>query len=109
MSFFAGSGGYQYSTNTFIYSLKNSYGYGYFKNDINGNYYSYSTYNYDHYGPTFGAGHDIYIADNANTNYNSYFSCQSYTSSYCDNSIWTGSNNFCPDEIEVYYEKLTSN
>jgi len=100
--------GYQYSTNAFIFSLKNYYGYGYFKNDINNNYQD-STYSYYNYGPTFGGGHDIYIADYANTNYNSYFNCHSYTSPHCNNYLWTGNNNVCPDEIEVYYEVLASN
>ena len=99
--------GYQYSTNTFIYSLRNYYGYGYFKKDVN-RYYRYATYSYYNYGPTFGGGHDIYIADNARYNYNSYFGCgcYSYTSPYCDCSMWTGSSSFCPDELEVFYEVL---
>ena len=107
-SFSTGDFGYQYSTNAFIYSLNNYYGYGYFKNDVN-NYYQYATYSSYSYGPTFGGGHDIYIADYANTNYNSYFNCYSYTSPYCSNSLWTGSSSVCPDEIEVYYEVLASN
>lgn len=99
------SSGYQYSTNTFIYSLKNYYGYGYFKKDVNSNY-EYATYSYYNYGPTFGGGHDIYVADWAGSNYNSYFYCHcySYTSPYCDCSMWTGNNNFCPHDLEVYYE-----
>ena len=101
----SGSYGYQYSTNTFIYSLKNNYGYGYFKNDVN-SYYQYATYSYYNYGPTFGGGHDIYIADNAGSNYNSYCNCYSYRSPYCDNNIWTGSQYFNPGEVEVYYEVL---
>ncbi|CAH3131432.1 unnamed protein product, partial [Porites lobata] len=43
------SAGYQYSTNTFLYSLKNYKGYGYFKQDITNGYYgsaTYSQYNY---------------------------------------------------------------
>ena len=104
---FSGSSGYQYSTNTFIYSLKNNYGYRYFKKDVNSNYWG-ATYSYYNYGPTFGGGHDIYIADNAGYNYNSYFYCHcySYTSPYCDCSMWTGSNTFCPNELEVFYEVL---
>lgn len=101
----SGYGYYQYSSNTFIYSLRNYYHYGYFKNDING-YHGYATYSYYSYGPTFGGGHDIYIADNAGYNYYSYFSCSTYTSPYCDNYLWVGSYNFCPDELEVFYEVL---
>ncbi|CAH3131419.1 unnamed protein product, partial [Porites lobata] len=101
------SAGYQYSTNTFLYSLKNYNGYGYFKQDITNGYYGYATYSYYNYGPTFGGGHDMHIADDAGGNTNSYFSCRSYRSPYCDNYLWVGSrygNNFRPDELEVYYE-----
>ena len=104
----SGSAGGQYSTNTFLYSLKNYYGYGYFKQDITNGYYSYS-----YYGPTFGGGYDMHIANNAGRNTNSYFNCHSYRSGpYCDNSIWVGTrygNNFRPDELEVYYEVLAWN
>ena len=99
------SGSYQYSTNTFIYSLKNYYGYGYFKNDVN-YHYGEATYSNYNYGPTFGGGHDLHIADNAAHNSNSYCYCHSYTSPYCDNSIWTGNQYFSPEEVEVYYEML---
>ena len=108
----SGSAGYQYSTNTFLYSLKNYYGYGYFKQDITNGYNSYATYSYYTRGPTFGGGHDMYIADNAGRNTNSDFGCHSYSSPYCDNHLWVGSrygNNFRPDELEVYYEVLAWN
>lgn len=98
--------GYIYSTRAFIFSLKNYYGYGYFKNDVNA-YPSYATYSYYSYGPTFGAGHDIYVADSASSNWNSYFSCHSYTSPYCNSYVWTGNNNFCASEVEVYYEAIS--
>ena len=104
----SGSAGYQYSTNTFLYSLKNYYGYGYFKNDISRNY-QYATYSNYNYFPTFG-GYEIYIADNAGYNTNSLFAvCQEYRGSYCDNSAWVGTQYFSPDELEVYYEVLAWN
>lgn len=98
-------GQYTSSSKAFIFSLKNYYGYGYFKKDISQHYYA--TYNHYNYGPTFGGGHDIYVANYANSNYNSYFNCQSYTGKYCNNNVWTGSNNFCADEVEVYYERTS--
>ena len=107
-----GSAGSQYSTNTFLYSLKNYNGYGYFKQDITNGYYGSATYSYYNYGPNFGGGHDMYIADNAGRNTNSYFNCHSYRSPYCDNYVWVGSrygNHFRPDELEVYYEVLAWN
>ena len=108
----SGSAGYQYSTNTFLYSLKNYYGYGYFKNDITNGYYGYATESRYSYGPTFGGGHDMFIADNAGRNTNSYFNCHSYRDPYCNSYLWVGSqygNNFRPDEVEVYYEVLAWN
>ena len=108
----SGSAGYQYSTNTFLYSLKNYKGYGYFKKDITDGYYDYATYSYYDHGPTFGGGNDMHIADNAGGNTNSYFNCRSYRRPYCDYSIWVGTrygNNFRPDELEVYYEVLAWN
>ena len=108
----SGSAGYQYSTNTFLYSLKNYKGYGYFKQDITNGHYQYATYSQYNHGPTFGGGHDLAIGDNAGGNINSYFSCHSYRSPYCDNYLWVGSrygNDFRPDELEVYYEVLAWN
>ena len=106
----SGSAGYQYSTNTFLYSLENYKGYGYFKQDITNGYYGEATYSHYNYGPTFGGGHDMYIADNAGGNTHSDFNCHSYRSGpYCDNYLWVGTrygNNFRPDELEVYYEVL---
>ena len=59
------------------------------------------------YGPTFGGGHDIYIADKANGNNNSY---AKLSSSYNPPSgvknrrrILAGSFRFTPDEVEVFY------
>ena len=107
MFFSSGGSVWQYSTNTFIYSLRNYYGYGYFKKDVN-RYHQYATYSSKDHGPSFGGGFDIHIADDAGNNYGSYFycGCYSYRSPYCDCHMWTGSNTFCPDELEVYYEVL---
>jgi len=100
------SSGYLSSSKAFIYSLRNNYGYGYFKNDVTSS--SSATYSYYTYGPTFGGGHDIYIADNAGFTYSNFFSCSSYNDLYCNNYIWTGNNNFCPSNIEVYYEAFST-
>ena len=111
----SGSAGYQYSTNTFLYSLKNYKGYGYFKQDISNGYYQYATYSKSYYGPTFGGGFDMNIANNAGGNTNSQFNCHSFRSGpYCDYRprTWVGTrhgNNFRPDELEVYYEVLAWN
>ena len=62
-------------------------------------------------GATFGGGHDLYIANNANTNQNSYSNLgftyqrpagyQYYTPQ--TQSLFAGSKHFTPTEIEVFY------
>lgn len=68
---------------------------------------SYAIYRGSSYGPTFGAGSDIWIADNANSNTNSY---TSFGDSYLVPSgvkdrytILAGTRAFSPDEVEVFY------
>lgn len=59
------------------------------------------------YGPTFGWGHDIHIADNANQNTGSYTNCGSTYSppnGVTDKStILAGTHTFSPDEVKVFY------
>jgi hypothetical protein len=61
---------------------------------------------YDHlnYGPTFGAGHDIYVSSHSQTNKNSSFN---FPHSYSDTTrrgsmTFTGNKNFQSNDIEVY-------
>ena len=67
----------------------------------------YAIYRGSGYGPTFGYGWDIYIADNAKSNTNSYASLgHSYSvpSGVQDKkTILPGTNKFTPDEVEVFY------
>ena len=66
----------------------------------------YAIYRGSSYGPTFG-GHDIYIANNANSNTNSYtdFGSNYSVPSGVQNrkTILAGTRNFSPDEVEVFY------
>ena len=68
---------------------------------------SYAIYRYSSYGPTFGGGHDIYIANNANSNTNSYTNFGTYYSVPSGvkdkRTILAGTYNFTPDEVEVFY------
>ena len=70
-------------------------------------YPSYAVYRGSSYGPTFGGGHDIYIADNANNNTNSYTNFGSHYSAPSgvqdERQILAGSYKFTPDEVEVFY------
>ena len=101
------SGGWASTSNTFIFSLRNKEGLGPFKSTVR--IPSRAIYRYSSYGPTFGAGADIYIADNANSNtnshtdfgkYNSYSVLSEVQSKY---TILAGTRSFTPDEVEVFY------
>ena len=73
------------------------------------NQQSYAIYKHSSNGPIFGAGFDIRIYDNANSNTNSYtqFGNGNYYSvpSGVQNSytILAGTKYFTPDEVEVFY------
>ena len=63
------------------------------------------------YGATFGLGHDLYIYNNANPNQSSYSNPgrtyqtpagYQYNTSQTQ-SLFAGSGNFTPTEIEVFY------
>ena len=88
-----------------MFSLRNKEGLGPFKRKVNRP--SSAIYRSSVYGPTFGGGHDIRIADNANSKTNSYTNFgNSYSvpsgvqSSY---TILAGTRHFTPDEVEVFY------
>ena len=110
MNFKLGSGcGYHYDSSAFLFSLVNKPGWQPLKFDQKG---SYSIYSCSSYGPTFGAGHDIYIRNNAASHTNSYANLgyeyspppgNSYGSSFT-RSFLAGSYHFRPDEVEVFYE-----
>ena len=59
------------------------------------------------YGPTFGGGHDIHIANNANSNTNSFTYFGYYYSAPSGvqdrKTILAGTYKFTPDEVEVFY------
>ena len=66
-------------------------------------------YRYSSYGPIFGSGNDIYIANNANSNANSYTDFGEYNDYSVPSgvqskfTILAGTNYFSPDEVEVFY------
>ena len=68
---------------------------------------SFTIYRGPSYGPVFGRGNDIDIADNANSNTNSitYFGdSYSLPSGIRDkNTILARTFSFSPDEVEVFY------
>ena len=108
---------YHYDSAAFIFSLVNKPGWQPLKLDQTGKYsyptYTCSIYSCSSHGPTFGVGFDIYIANNAASNTNSYSnlggtysppSGYSYTSSFSRSFLAGSYYNFQPDEVEVFYE-----
>ena len=109
--FVSDSGGsYTDSPHCFLFSFKNRYGLDPFKLHVKET--QYAIYGNNGYGPTFGAGHDIYIANNAGSNTNSetnlghsYVQLAGYKYSASDTrSLLAGSYKFQPHEIEVFYQ-----
>ena len=68
---------------------------------------SYAIHRWSSYGPTFGGGHDIQIANNANSNTNSHTAFGYYYSVPSGvqdrKTILAGTHHFTPDEVEVFY------
>jgi len=101
------SGGYSSTSNAFIFSLHNKEGLGPFKSMVR--HPSRAIYRHSSYGPTFGGGSDISIADNANSNTRSYsqfgihgdYSVPSGVQEQY--TILAGTRSFTPDEVEVFY------
>jgi len=100
-------GRYASTSNAFIFSLRNKEGLGPFKSMVTNP--SNAIYRHASYGPTFGGGHDIYIANNANSNtvsytnfgYRYYYSVPSGIKD--KKTILAGTYNFTPGEVEVFY------
>ena len=69
---------------------------------------SYAIRQYSSFGPTFGRGYDIYIANNANSNTDSYTNFGYYYYSLPSGvqdrqTILAGTYKFTPDDVEVFY------
>jgi len=98
---------YGSTSNAFIFSLRDKEGLAPFKSMVKKP--TYAIYRNSGQGPTFGHGNDIYIANNANSNTNSYtdfgqFNDYSVPSGVQDQfTILAGTRYFSPDEVEVFY------
>ncbi|KAL9961701.1 hypothetical protein ACROYT_G030698 [Oculina patagonica] len=93
------------SSNAFIFSLRNKEGLGPFKSLEKQSQFAINRYS--SYGPLFGGGNDIRIADNANSNTNSYtlfgYSYSVPSGVQDRKTILAGTYQFTPDEVEVFY------
>ena len=101
------SGGYTSTPNTFLFSLHNEEGLAPFKSVVKSP--SYAIRRRSSFGPLFGTGQDIYIADDANSNrysqanfgHDNVYSVPSGVQN--KQTLQVGSNPFTPDEWEVFY------
>lgn len=101
------SGRWTSTPNAFLFSLHNEEGLAPFKSVVKKPYRA--MYRHSSYGPIFGSGHDIYIANNANSNrnsqanfgYNSVYSVPSDVQN--KQTLLAGSHPFTPDDWEVFY------
>ncbi|KXJ07053.1 hypothetical protein AC249_AIPGENE14670 [Exaiptasia diaphana] len=99
---------YVYSNKAFLFTLYNTYDYYPLKLPIQDQ--QSAIHPGSDYGPIFGGGHDMYISNYASSNSISAFHVYSYKAPpgcsynkyYC--SFYTGSGQFTPNDIEVFYE-----
>ena len=102
-----GSDDYKHCVESFLFSLVNQSGTGPTKMPLKGNNNQSGICCYNRYGPTFGGGHDLYIASGANANSSSYsnlgntYQCPTNANS----SFLVGERDFSVNEIEVFVFK----
>ena len=63
-------------------------------------------YDNSSYGPTFGNGNDLYIANGCSSNYSSYCNFPQSYHGFKQRILTGGVYNFKVDEIEVYQIKI---
>ncbi|MDC3321174.1 TLD domain-containing protein [bacterium] len=99
------------SSKAWLFSIKSLAGTPPTKMPIKPSARTYATFRAGNYGPTFGGGHDLYIADNANMCTSSYSNLghtyaippgQGTTGSVKAQTFLAGTYNFTPVELEVY-------
>ena len=107
----AGKYVYKVAPNTFLFSLRNKDKLRPFRSYLRYRYTIYAVHAVARFGPSFGAGHDLFIHDNANKNRNSlsYFAWSfqgppGYHGGQTKSmELLAGSYQFTPTEVEVYY------
>jgi hypothetical protein len=88
---------------SFIFTLKNPSGTEAMKFSLSQP--QYAIYCNSAYGPTFGSGHDIYVANNSDANVSSYTNFGTGYVNYTGRegrTVFTGAYNFRVKEIEVF-------
>ncbi|CAF5107546.1 unnamed protein product [Rotaria sp. Silwood1] len=97
-------GSYKNDTTAFLFTLINPHNISPTKYVINCVHTEYAVRHHSKYGPTFGGGHDIYLADGSNRNNSSY---TGFPTSYFDTTgmgdiTFTGAYNFTISDIEIF-------
>jgi hypothetical protein len=99
--------GYKQAPGSFIFSLRNKENLPPFKAPLKDQNTPYAIYTGNSYGPTFGAGHDISISNDASSNTNSYTAFNNYYQApsgvSSTSTILAGTYNFQPSEVEVFH------
>ena len=101
----ASSGGYRPSSNAFLFALQYPSGVAPVKMPLTQAPHPNAMYDVSSHGPSFGGSHDIYVADNANSNSTSSINVgHSYQLPAGQNAqtFLTGAHNFQAAEIEVF-------
>ena len=90
---------------SFLFSLRNNENLAPFIANVRPGNEQHAIFCHSGYGPSFGGGHDVHIADNANGNRQSYSNFWSYQvppGTRTSNALLAGSRNFTPTDIEVF-------
>ena len=97
-----------HSSQAFLFSLHSPSGVGPVKLPLVQNH-QHAMYCGASHGPTFGSGHDIYVADGANGNTNSHTNLghtYQLPAGQSAQTFFTGAHNFQAAEVEVYQVQL---
>ncbi|CAF3659459.1 unnamed protein product [Rotaria sordida] len=97
-------GSYKNDTTAFLFTLTNPHNLPPTKYLINPGNAGNAVYHNSGYGPTFGTGHDIHLANYSNSNNSSF---TNFNHGYLDttgkrNNTFTGARNFTTSDIEVF-------
>jgi len=89
-----------------LYSISNKEKYFIKQSNTQGT--NHATYTNANYLPTFGGGHDLYLAENCNQNSSSYANFNySYDSNGKSRDDLTGAYNFQLKELEMFHVEYT--
>ena len=100
----ASDASYKNDTTAFLFTLRNPHNIPHTKYFIKSHRLGTAVYHKDNYGPTFGGGHDIYLASASNSNSSSYiYFSHSYTDTTGQSEkTFTDDKYFSTSDVEVF-------